>query len=57
MTSPDAPVAPEPTGHPRVDEVISTLASVADASAADQVAPLTEAHRVLSETLESLDEA
>jgi hypothetical protein len=42
------------TGHPRVDEAVAALAAAQDAPAADQVAPLADAHRILRETLDSI---
>jgi hypothetical protein len=49
MTAPE-----ESTGDPRIDQTLQTLAAVADAAPADQVAPLAEADRVLRETLDSI---
>jgi hypothetical protein len=37
-----------------VDEVVSGLVAVQDAPPAEQVAPLTQAHQVLRETLDSI---
>ena len=60
MTAPDddwAPVHVDSTagnGHPRIDEALAALAAVRDASPADQVAPLTQAHQTLRETLDSI---
>ena len=42
------------TGHERVDDVMLSLAEVADAPPADQIARLASAHTVLSETLHSI---
>jgi hypothetical protein len=58
-TSPPTPTDPGrvssgQTGHPRVDEVVAMLDAAADLPPADQVAPLTEAHRTLRETLDSI---
>jgi hypothetical protein len=50
----DAP--PGGTGHPRVDEALSGLAAAADASPAEQVAPLAAADRALREALDSIDD-
>jgi hypothetical protein len=47
-------VPPGQTGHPRVDDVVAMLDAAADLPPADQVAPLTEAHRTLRETLDSI---
>ena len=44
----------EGTGDPRIDEAVIALAAVQDAPPAEQVAPLTEAHRTLRETLDSI---
>jgi hypothetical protein len=60
VSAPDddwAPVNVDPTagdGHPRIDETLGALAAARDAPPADQVAPLTEAHRTLRETLDSI---
>jgi hypothetical protein len=60
-TSPPTPTDPEAgrvppghTGHPRVDDVVAMLDAAAYLPPADQVAPLTEAHRTLRETLDSI---
>lgn len=42
------------TGHPRVDAALTTLAAVADLPPVQQIAPLTDAHHVLRETLDSI---
>jgi hypothetical protein len=42
------------TGHPRVDEVMSELAAVADLPPAGQLGPLAHAHQALQETLDSI---
>lgn len=60
MTAPDddwAPVNVDQTagnGHPRIDETLAALAAARYAPPAVQVAPLTEAHRTLRETLDSI---
>jgi hypothetical protein len=53
LTDPER-VPPGQTGHPRVDDVVAMLDAAADLPPADQVAPLTEAHRTLRETLDSI---
>ena len=60
MTEPYAgPSAdPEPvggTGHPAVDAVIGALANAAQLPPAEQIAEYEAAHRVLQETLSSID--
>jgi hypothetical protein len=45
---------PRPAAGTRIDGVLAALAEVKDAPPAEQVGPLTEAHRVLRETLESI---
>jgi hypothetical protein len=42
------------TGHPRVDAALAALANVADEPPVQQIAPLTDAHHVLRETLDSI---
>jgi hypothetical protein len=42
------------TGHPRVDAALAALTEVADAPPVQQIGPLTEAHDVLRETLDSI---
>jgi hypothetical protein len=55
VTGPAERVEPSgETGQPDVDAALAALADVADAPPAEQVVPLTEAHRVLSETLDSI---
>ena len=57
--------APEPTGptdeqgggSSRIGAALLGLAGVKDASPADQVEPLTQAHRALRETLDSIGDA
>ena len=56
MTAPyssDAPT-PGPRGASRIEEALAALAEVKDAPPAEQVAPLTQAHRALRETLDSI---
>jgi hypothetical protein len=56
MTAPyssDAPT-PGPSGASRIEEALAALAQVKDAPPAEQVAPLTQAHRALRETLDSI---
>jgi hypothetical protein len=50
---PPAPV--EGTGHPAVDAVLQSLANAARLAPADQIAEYEAAHRVLQETLASID--
>lgn len=42
------------TGHPHVDAVLRKLAEVEELPPVQQIAPLTEAHHVLRETLDSI---
>jgi len=42
------------SGHPQVDEALAGLEAAADLPPAEQIAPLTEAHRTLGETLDSI---
>jgi hypothetical protein len=42
------------TGHAHVDEALAALRSAASLPPADQIAPLTEAHQTLRETLDSI---
>ena len=42
------------TGHPQVDEALATLRAAAELPPAEQIAPLTEAHQTLRETLDSI---
>jgi hypothetical protein len=53
---PDEPGTPtaEPGQFPALDEAMDTLAQVADAPPAEQIAPLAAAHRVLRETLDTI---
>jgi hypothetical protein len=44
----------EPGQFPALDAAMDTLAQVADAPPAEQIAPLAAAHRVLNETLDSI---
>jgi len=44
------------TGHPAVDAALRELARVADAEPADQIPAYQAVHRVLQETLASIDE-
>jgi hypothetical protein len=48
---------PEGYGDPRVDAAMARLESVADRPAADQVAEFESVHRVLQDTLATIDEA
>jgi hypothetical protein len=43
------------TGHPAVDAVLRSLANAARLAPADQIAEYEAAHRVLQETLSSID--
>ena len=43
------------TGHPAVDAVLQALANAAQLAPADQIAEYEAAHRVLQETLASID--
>jgi hypothetical protein len=45
----------ESTGHPAVDAVLGALANAAKLAPADQIAEYEAAHRVLQETLTSID--
>jgi hypothetical protein len=60
MTVPDVPIAigeaAPVTGHPRVDEALRELAAVGDAAPHEMIAPLTEADRVLRETLDTVED-
>ncbi len=51
---PPAAAAVGDNGGSRVDDALAALAEVRDAPPAEQVAPLTQAHRALRETLESI---
>ena len=52
----DAEPAPvDSTGHPAVDEVLRSLANAAPLAPAEQIAEYEAAHRVLQETLASID--
>lgn len=46
-----------PTGHPLVDAALAGLDRVAGAPAAEQVAAYEETHRVLQQTLATIDQA
>jgi transketolase C-terminal domain/subunit len=48
-------VAGDGTGHPAVDAVLRSLANAAQLAPADQIAEYEAAHRVLQETLSSID--
>ena len=50
-----AAVAGDGTGHPAVDAVLRSLANAAPLAPADQIAEYEAAHRVLQETLSSID--
>ena len=50
-----ADVPPESTGHPAVDSVLRTLANAARLAPAEQIAEYEAVHRVLEETLSSID--
>ena len=52
---PDDPATPDSTGHPAVDEVLRSLANAASLAPAEQIAEYEAAHRVLQETLASID--
>ena len=52
-TGVDAP--PEGTGHPAVDAVLRSLANAARLAPAEQIAEYEAVHRVLEETLSSID--
>jgi hypothetical protein len=43
------------TGHPAVDAVLQSLANAAPLAPAEQIAEYEAAHRVLQETLASID--
>jgi hypothetical protein len=45
----------ESTGHPAVDAVLRSLANAAQLPPAEQIAEYEAAHRVLQETLSSID--
>jgi hypothetical protein len=47
--------AAESTGHPAVDAVLRSLANAAQLAPAEQIAEYEAAHRVLQETLSSID--
>jgi hypothetical protein len=46
-----------PTGHPLIDAALAGLDRVAGAPAAEQVGAYEEMHRVLQQTLASIDQA
>jgi hypothetical protein len=52
---PAVPAGVESTGHPAVDAVLRSLANAARLAPADQIAEYEAAHRVLQETLTSID--
>jgi hypothetical protein len=52
---PAIPSAVDGTGHPAVDAVLRSLANAAQLAPADQIAEYEAAHRVLQETLTSID--
>ena len=57
-TEPEAATAPDGgpgTGHPAVDAVLRALANAARLAPADQIAEYEAAHRILQETLASID--
>lgn len=54
--APAPPADPETTGHPAVDAALAELARLAGAPPATQVPALQTTHRVLQETLASIDE-
>jgi hypothetical protein len=56
MTAPYSSGAPTsgPSGASRIEEALAALVEVKDAPPAEQVAPLTQAHRALRETLDSI---
>jgi hypothetical protein len=60
VTVPDVPIAigeaAPVTGHARVDEALQDLAAVGDAAPHEMIAPLSEADRVLRETLETVED-
>jgi hypothetical protein len=49
------PTGGDGTGHPAVDAVLRSLANAAQLAPADQIAEYEAAHRVLQETLSSID--
>jgi hypothetical protein len=49
------PAAVETTGHPAVDAVLRSLSNAAQLDPAEQIAEYEAAHRVLQETLASID--
>jgi hypothetical protein len=49
------PDALDTTGHPAVDGVLRMLANAAQLAPAEQIAEYEAAHRVLQETLASID--
>jgi hypothetical protein len=51
----DNPATVESTGHPAVDAVLRSLANAAQIAPAEQIAEYEAAHRVLQETLASID--
>jgi hypothetical protein len=58
VPQPERPVvapAAGSTGHPAVDAVLHSLANAAQLAPADQIAEYEAAHRVLQETLTSID--
>ena len=52
---PDDPATVESTGHPAVDAVLRSLADAASLAPPEQIAEYEAAHRVLQETLASID--
>jgi hypothetical protein len=55
---PAEPAAPAEamTGHPAVDEALRALDETADAAPADQIPGYEAVHRVLQQTLATIDE-
>lgn len=53
----DAPAEVVPTGEPRVDGALATLAGLAGRPVSEQVAGYEEIHRALQDTLATVDDA
>lgn len=54
MTGPYPVPGPPPATGARIEAALAALTEVKDAPPAEQVAPLTQAHQVLRETLDSI---
>ncbi|HEY2674093.1 MAG TPA: hypothetical protein VGJ07_27475 [Rugosimonospora sp.] len=54
---PGSPAATGPTGHPLIDAALGRLERIAEQPAPVQVAAYEETHRVLQQTLATIDQA